>query len=233
MNEIILIVSLAIIYGGVLLSYRLFGKSGIYAFTAMATILANIEVLILIKAFGMEQTLGNLLFASTFLATDILSENEGRKAANRAVNVGIFTATAMVIVTQSWLLYTPSASDWATPSITAIFSTTPRLIVASLVGYMVSQKLDVWLYHFIWRKTEKTTGDKKAFLWLRNNGATLVAQLVNTLLFNLAAFGGIYDTKTLISIIVSGYLIYIITALLDTPAVYLARKLKNKGVIPQ
>lgn len=233
MNELILILSLVVIYGGDLLAYRLFGKAGIFAFTAMVTILANIEVLILVEAFGMEQTLGNLLFASTFLATDILSENEGKKEANRAVNIGIFTAAAMVIITQSWLIYTPSASDWVSPSISAVFSSTPRLILASMLGYTVSQKLDVWLYHLIWRITESKTGNKKAFLWLRNNGATLTAQLINTVLFNLAAFGGVYNTKTLISIIVSGYLIYIITALLDTPIVYIARKLKGKGAIPQ
>ena len=85
MNEILLIASLALVYGGVLLAYRFFGKSGLYAFTVIATLLANIEVLILIKAFGMEQTLGNVLFASTYLITDILSENESKKSANREI----------------------------------------------------------------------------------------------------------------------------------------------------
>ena len=70
MNEILLIVSLLVIYGCVLLAYRLFGIHGLYCFTAIATISANIEVLILVDAFGMEQTLGNILFASTFLVTD-------------------------------------------------------------------------------------------------------------------------------------------------------------------
>ncbi len=233
MNEVILILSLVIIYGGVILTYRLFGKAGIFAFIALVTILANIEVLILVEAFGMEQTLGNLLFASTFLATDILSENEGKKEADRAVNIGIFTAAMMVIITQSWLFYIPSESDWVSPSISAVFSSTPRLILASMLGYTVSQKFDVWIYHLIWKITENKTGDKTAFLWLRNNGATLMAQLINTVLFNVAAFGGVYETKTLVSIIVSGYLIYIITALLDTPIVYIARKLKCKGAIPQ
>ena len=74
MNEILLVASLFVIYGCVLLAYRLFGKSGLYCFTAIATITANIEVLIMVKAFGMEQTLGNILFASTFLVTDIISE---------------------------------------------------------------------------------------------------------------------------------------------------------------
>ena len=61
-----------------------------YCFTAIATITANIEVLIMVDAFGMEQTLGNILFASTFLVTDIISEVDGKKAAQKAVNIGIF-----------------------------------------------------------------------------------------------------------------------------------------------
>lgn len=46
--------------------------------TVISTITANIECLILINAFGMEQTLGNVFFAATFLVTDILSENHGK-----------------------------------------------------------------------------------------------------------------------------------------------------------
>lgn len=232
MNELILILSLIVIYGGVLLSYRLFGKTGLFAFNAIVTVLANIEVLILVNAFGMEQTLGNILFASTYLMTDILSENEGKKQAGRAVNIGIFTAVAMVIITQSWFLYTPSAQDWVSPSIKTVFSTTPRLLLASLLGYAVSQKLDVFLYHKWWELTEKKSGSKKAFLWVRNNGSTLISQVINTVLFNVVAFAGTYDTPTLISIILSGYLIYVFTSLLDTPFVYIARKMKERGKIP-
>ncbi len=233
MNEIILVLSLFLIYGGVIAAYRFFGKAGLYAFTVLATVLANIEVLILIDAFGMEQTLGNLLFASTYLITDILSENEGRKTADRAVNIGIFTAVAMVVITQSWLFYAPSENDWVFPSIQTIFSTTPRLLFASFVGYAVSQKLDVALYHKWWEFTEKKSGGRRGFLWLRNNGSTLISQIINTVLFNVIAFAGMYDTGTFISIIISSYAIYIVTSLLDTPFCYFARKMKEKGKIPE
>ncbi len=233
MNEILLICSLAVIYGGVLFAYRFFGKSGLFAFTVIATILANIEVLILVDAFGMEQTLGNVLFASTYLITDILSENESKKAANRAVNIGIFASVSMVIISQSWFLYEKSTNDWVFAGIETVFSTTPRLILASLIGYAVSQKLDVWLYHKWWDWSAKKWGDSRRFLWLRNNGSTLISQIINTVLFNGIAFFGMYDTATFISIMVSSYVIYIFTSLLDTPIVYISRKLKEKGKIPE
>ena len=233
MNEVVLIASLVVIYGGVILSYRFFGKTGLFAFNSIVTVLANIEVLILVNAFGMEQTLGNVLFASTYLITDILSENEGKKQAARAVNIGIFTAVCMVVITQSWFLYSPADSDWVMPFISSVFSTTPRLLLASLLGYTVSQKLDVFLYHKWWNLTQNKTGNKRNFLWLRNNGSTLISQIINTVLFNVIAFAGIYDTSTLLSIIISGYIIYVATSLLDTPVVYLARKLKESGKIPK
>lgn len=229
MNEIILILSLLVLFTAVVFVYKFFGKAGMFAFGAIVTIMANIEVLLLVRAFGMEQTLGNVLFASTFLITDILSENEGKKEANKSVYLGIIAAVSMVAISRSWFLFSPSPNDWARPHLEAVFSVTPRLLFASLIGYTVSQKLDVFLYHKIWAFTEKKTGSKKRFLWVRNNVATLTAQIVNTLIFNIIAFYGMYDTKTLVSIIISSYLIYVVTSLLDTPFLYLARKLTKRA----
>lgn len=227
-NELLLIISVILLYGGVLVFYRLFGLKGLYAWTVFATITANIEVLILIEAFGMEQTLGNVMFASSFLVTDIISENVGKKEAGSAVNLGIAVLIGFVVVSQLWLAFTPSESDWAMPAMETIFSNTPRLMIASLAVYAVSQHFDVWLYHKWWKLTEKKSGSSKAFLWVRNNGSTLISQLINAVLYNIAAFAGTYDGKTLLNIIIATYIIYIATSLLDTPAVYLARKIAAK-----
>ncbi len=234
MNEIILAASVALIFGAVLAAYRLFGDVGLYGMTVTVTILSNIEVLILVEAFGMEQTLGNVLFAATFLITDILSENAGKKAANRAVFLGIGASVFFVALTYSWMLYEPADSDWVMPSIRTIFSTTPRLVLASMTVYAVSQLLDVWLYHRWWDWSDRKFGDHRKYLWLRNNGSTLISQLVNTVLFNLGAFAGMegYSPALLTSIIVSGYAIYVVTSLLDTPVVYLARKIHDKKATP-
>ena len=227
-NELILICSVVFIYGSAITGYALFGKTGLYCISVIASILANIEVTILINAFGMEQTLGNILFAVTFLITDILSECEGKKAAQTAVYAGIFSSVFFLVLSQSWMLYTPSEADTMMPSIKTVFSSTPRMILASLVVYAISQMFDVWLYHKWWRLTEKKSGSKRSFLWLRNNGSTLISQLLNTALFTAFAFWGTYDIPTLISIFLSSYIIYVFTSLLDTPFVYLARKIHDK-----
>lgn len=224
-NELLLILSLLLTFSGVLVFYKIFGKTGLHVWTAIATITANIEVLILVEAFGMEQTLGNVLFASNFLVTDILSELHGKEEANKAVNIGIAASIAFIFISQSWFLYTPAANDWASESIYAIFSNTPRLMLASFLVYAICQKFDVWAYHKWWAFTQKKFGDKDSFLWLRNNGSTLVSQLLNTVLYTFGAFLGTYELETLFSICISSYIIFIVTSLADTPFVYLAKKL--------
>ena len=228
MNELLLIASLLVVYGGVLLAFRLFGKTGLYCFTCIATITANIEVLILVNAFGMEQTLGNILFASTFLVTDILSEIAGKKEAQKAVNLGIFTSVLFIIISQSWLLYQPSANDWAQEPIRSIFSNAPRLMIVSVLVYAICQRFDVWAYHKWWNFTKTKFGDEKRFLWLRNNGSTLISQLLNTILYTFGAFWGMYEFPVLINIALASYVIFIVTSLADTPFVYLARKINEK-----
>lgn len=228
-NSVLLLGSFLLIFGAALLAYRLFGKSGLYCMSVIATVLANVEVLILIRAFGMEQTLGNVLFAVTFLITDILSECEGKQAANRAVWLGVFVTVFFLLLTQSWLLYAPSAQDTMAPAFRTIFSTTPRTVLSSLTVYAISQLFDVWLYHKWWAFTTRKFGSRRRYLWLRNNGSTLISQMLNTLLFTVFAFWGTYDMRTLLSIFGSSYIIFIVTSLADTPFVYLARRIHEKA----
>lgn len=224
-NEIVLIFILFITYGAVLVLFKLLHEQGLYLWTIVATIAANIEVLIVIRAFGMEMTLGNILFASTFLVTDIASETCGKQTAQKTVLLGIITSILFVFISQSWMLYQPAETDWAAPAIREIFSNTPRMMLTSLLVYAFVQTLDVWLYHKWWDYTSRHFGDSGRFLWLRNNGSTLISQLANAVLFTLGAFWGMYDTSTLISITASSYIIFIVTSLADTPFVYAARKI--------
>lgn len=228
-NELILIVSLFLSYSALLGFYYYFGKTGLHVWSVLATITANIEVLILVDAFGMEQTLGNVLFASNFLVTDILSEIFGKDEANKAVNIGIATSFAFILISQSWLLYLPAEADWAMPSIRMIFKNTPRVMLASFLVYAICQRLDVWLYHKWWTLTTRLTGDYRGYLWLRNNGSTLLSQLLNSILYTFGAFAGLYDTATLVQICISSYLIYIVTSLTDTPFVYWARRIRPRA----
>lgn len=229
-NEILLIVSLIVVNFTVVAFHKFLKEEGLYVWTAIATISANIEVMIIVNAFGMEQTLGNILFASTFLVTDICSELYGKKSAQKAVYVGIAVSAAFVVISQTWLLYVPNSSDFIMPHMKAVFSNTPRVMIVGLVVYAVVQMFDVWVYHKWWELTTRLTGDNHRFLWLRNNGSTLLSQLLNTVLFTWGVFFGVYETKTLINIAIASYVIFIVTSLADTPFIYLARKLNEKKI---
>lgn len=230
-NELLLVISLAASFGGLLLFFRLFGKVGCFAWIVVCTILANIEVTILVRAFGMEQTLGNTLFASSFLATDFLSEIYGKKDADKAVYIGIMTSVIFIFFSRLWVLYTPSENDWAMASIRPLFTNTPRILIASLTGYAISELFDVWMYHTWWNFTTKKTGSTHTYLWLRNNASTMAAQFVNIIIFNFGAFWGMYRMQTLVAITGACYVIYLFTSLLDTPFVYAARRMHEQGVI--
>lgn len=230
-NEILLILSIFIIYGMVLLWFYIFGEKGLYAFTVFATISANIEVMLFIRAFGLDQTLGNVLFGSTFLVTDILSEIYGKEKSKKAVYIGTLTSICFIVLSQSWLLYTPAFEDEIFSSFKNVFSNTPRIMISSLIVYVISQIFDVFIYHKFWQLTTKKTGDKRKFLWLRNNASTLTSQFINSILFTLFAFYGTQEIKVLFTTFLSSYIIFIITSLVDTPIVYAARYLyENKKI---
>ena len=101
-------------------------------------------------------------------------------------------------------------------------------MLASLFAYAVCELFDVWAYHAWWKWTAKKFHDKRGYLWVRNNGSTLVSQLINVLAFNLLAFAGVFPWETIGEILIFGYCIFVVTTLLDTPFVYLARHIAEK-----
>ena len=207
--------------GSVLLLFKIFGRNGLYIFAVFATLLGNIAVCKCIDLFGFSTTAGNVLYASTFLVTDILSERYGKKDAERAVAYSFVIMLLWMIGTQMILLMTPNANDTVDAGLKSVFSLVPRVTAASLAGFVVSQNLDVFLYHAIWKKT----GDGRKGLWIRNNGSTLTSQAVDTVIFCTIAFWGVYPQPVFVSILLTTYLFKAVVAVLDTPFIYLARKI--------
>ena len=224
MNEFLIILTLAFTFGLTLLWFYKFREYGLYGLTVFLTIVANIEVMVVVDAFGIEMTLGNMLFAGTFLATDMLSEMYDKHSASRCVKVGILTSLCMIVITSIWMKYTPAASDTMYPAMRQLFANTPRVMISSLVVYAACQVLDVQLYHWVW----KMTGYSEKHMWIRNNVATLMSQFANAVMFNFLAFYGTMPIDTLVSVIVANFLITIVTSMLDTPVLYAARALAKK-----
>jgi uncharacterized integral membrane protein (TIGR00697 family) len=212
----------------ILLFYRLFGKTGLYIWIPIAAIIANIQVLKLVDLFGVNATLGNIVYASSFLVTDILSENYGKKSATRAVVVGFLSLIVSMCLFQAALWFQPSPDDWANESLKNIFGLMPRIVLASLLAFGMSQSHDVWAYNF-WKK--KWPADR--FIWIRNNASTMISQLIDSIVFTLVAFAGTLPLNVLLQIFLSTYILKWIVALLDTPFIYLAVMMNRKGLIPE
>lgn len=225
-NELLFFSSVFFFLFIVIISYKIFGKSGLYGFVCFATILANIQACKSIELFGLSTTAGAVLYASTFLCTDILSERYGKKAASTAVWLGVFVNLIWLCGTQITVWFTPSATDYIQGSLQVVFGMVPRISFASLISYVISQRLDVSLYHFIWEKT----GNTHKGLWIRNNGSTLVSQLVDSALFVTIAFVGTMPTNVFLQVMFTTYMFKAIVALCDTPFAYLTRKFNTIAI---
>lgn len=213
-------------FGCIALAYRFFGRVGLYAWIPLSVILANVQVLKTVELFGLVCTLGNILYAGSFLVTDILSENYGKKAAGTGVWIGFFSLIAMTVLMQLAVLFTPHASDFSQTALETIFGIMPRVAGASLLAYLVSQTHDVWAYDF-WRRRFPAF----RWIWLRNNASTMVSQFLDTVIFTLVAFWGVFPEKVLLEIFLTTYVLKWLVAAMDTPFLYLARHMQKKGQV--
>lgn len=227
-NNLLWIVQLLVDFSLIMLAFRLWGKYGLYVWWAISVIVANIQVTKNVMLFGMDATLGNVLYATSFLATDLLSEFYGPKQSGKAVWVGFFALVSMTVMMQLALFFQPSASDIGQAALSQIFGLMPRIALGSLIAYLCSNTHDIWAFEF-WKKRKPG----KRTLWIRNNFSTMVSQAIDTVIFTLIAFVGVYPKDVVISIMISTYVLKWVVAVCDTPFMYLGRKWFDEGKIPE
>lgn len=221
-NEILWILKLIISFFTVLIAYKFFGKIGLFIWIPISIFLASVELIVLIKLFGMHSSLGNIPYASAFFVTDILSEKYGEEDAKKAIWIGFFTNIIVTFMINFALLFKPEQIGLDSfNNLKSIFGLFPRFMIAGLISYLISQNLDVYLYKFLKMKFPKK-------LWIRNNGSTMISQLVDNILFTILAFTGIYDLGVMWEIFLSTYILKWIVAAIDTPFLYFAVKMKTK-----
>jgi uncharacterized integral membrane protein (TIGR00697 family) len=208
-----------------LVAFRIWGKNGLYAMIAVGVVICNIQVIKVVKIFGLTATLGNVVYASIFFNTDILSELYGKQDARRGVWLGFFALVAATIAMQFAIRFKPDQSDIFQPHLQAIFGFMPRIVGASLIAYLISQHHDVWAFHF-WKRL--TQGKH---LWLRNNLSTMISQLIDSAAFCFLAFWGLFERNVFLQILLTTYIFKWIIAAVDTPFIYFARWLGRKYVI--
>jgi queuosine precursor transporter len=175
-------------------------------------------------------TCGVLLWPLEFIITDIVNEYYGPKAVRR------ISYTAVILISYAFVMFyasmkTPPAGWWIAskadqgiPDMQAaysgIFGQGMWIILGSLVAFLVSQLVDVFVFH----KIKKITGDKK--IWLRATGSTLVSQLIDSFVVLAIAFklGNNWSWKQVLAIGCMNYIYKFTMAIILTPVIYLAEK---------
>lgn len=204
--------------------FRLFGRQGLYASIVISLLLANLQGPKLTEIFGLQTSMGVILYSSIYFATDLLSERYGKREATRAVMIGFVVSVIIIVMISISLMYLPATNPETAglaqsihQATATLFTFTPRFVLGSLLAYLISQRFDVWIFHKIKTKTQGR------HLWLRNNASTMVSQAIDTLIYGIVVWWGVVDFATAMQLALAKYLFKIIIALVDTPFIYLAR----------
>lgn len=179
-------------------------------------------------------TCGVILWPLEFVITDIINEYYGPKAVRR------ISITAVILICYAFLMYflaiaLPPAKVWIDSShdqgvnniqssFKAIFGQNMRIIVGSLVAFLVGQYVDVKVF----QRIKKITGHKK--LWLRATGSTLVSQLIDSYIVLFIAFAGLFSWQLILAIGLMNYTYKFLVAILLTPLIYYIERRIEKYV---
>ena len=229
-TELMWLILLLFCFISILIFLKLFGYVGIFIYSALAVIAANIQVLKTVDFFYSPEpvALGTILFASTFLCTDILSEYFGKEKARMNILIGFSSFLFMTLLMVITLGFKPSEGDWVQESLSNVFTPMTRFFIASMIAYLISQYFDVWFFNYL-----KTITSKK-YLWIRNNLSTIVSSLIDNTVFSIFAWILLNpDPLSLYNVIMiyifGTYLLRIFIALLDTPFIYIAKFFISKN----
>lgn len=221
----------------VLAMHRFFGPAGLYAYVSVAVIAGNLQVLKITQFSLLADPipLGTILFATTFLSTDILAECYGPRTARRAVMVAfssLIIFNLFMFLALAFRPLSPEAGELGAHGaamhghLEAIFLPSLGILAASLIAYLVSQLNDIWLFERLRRIT------RGKHLWLRNNLSTAFSALIDNIIFSLLAFRLFTDAPVewrvlFFSYILGTYGLRLAVSLLDSPVIYLAVWLKR------
>jgi uncharacterized integral membrane protein (TIGR00697 family) len=223
-QDLLWLTTLILDLGVTITMYRLFGRDGLLGCIVLAILLANIQGPKLTIIFGLQTSLGVIFYSGIFFATDLLSEKYGRAEAGKAVLIGFAVSVIFVLMMSLALMFEPSDQPNTAEfslriheSFQTILNFTPRFVFGSLLAYLISQSLDVWLFHKIKKRTQGR------WLWLRNNGSTMLSQAVDTLIYSFVVWWGVVDLDTALQLGAVKYGFKLVIAAIDTPFIYWAR----------
>jgi uncharacterized integral membrane protein (TIGR00697 family) len=157
---------------------------------------------------------GAFLFPLTYIFGDVLAEVYGMKKAKRAIVTGfVLSITASVVFLIVGIA--PAAPDWPNQAAwDAILGVVPRMVLASLLGYLFGQLLNA--YVLVWLK--RRFGEDR--LWIRLIGSTVVGEMADTLIFCTIAWAGQVSLGTFVNYVIVGYVYKVLIEVILLPITY-------------
>ncbi len=212
---------------------KFYGAFGLYVYNSLAIVFANIQVLRFTQyeTFSTPVALGTVLFTTTYFVNDVITEHYGAECAKKSVTMGFW---AQVIVTV-WMMLAlghplPAVEHVSATIVEAnsnydamlqLFTPSMRILIASLVAYLCSQWLDIYIFNRLRAIT------KGKLLWFRQNLAMFVSGLFDTFLFSFLAWMLLSETaiswhELFFTYILSAQLMRIILNVSLTPLIYMS-----------
>jgi uncharacterized integral membrane protein (TIGR00697 family) len=181
--------------------------------------------------FTFTTTVGMIPFPVTFLLTDVLNEFYGKRAARFVTWLGFWMAVLAFlliaiagVIPMAPMAQAPGWKGVTEAAFSNVFLGSQRMLIASLVAYIVAQFVDIAVFHLL----KQLTGSR--FLWLRATGSTAVSQLIDTAAITAVAWVGILSTSEMLNIVLSAYVLKLMIAVGLTPLVYLCHGLIERGL---
>ncbi len=223
-NDYILLLT-AILSAAMVLIASKTDKERLYSLIIIFLFLISIVGGKVVEFFGHQTNTGNIFYASVFLATYFLVERYGTREGVRSIFVGVTAVVFFSVLLQLTLMLISSPGSVAfNNALAAAFAPAPRLALASLVAYMLSQTLNVYLYAALKKYFEERQ------LWLRANISNVLSQLLDSAVFFSIAFFGVVPTENVADILLTGFVIKVAFMLIASPLLYLNRA-PNTGAI--
>ncbi|TKV56465.1 VUT family protein [Nakamurella flava] len=165
---------------------------------------------------------GAFLFPLTYIFGDVLSEVYGFKRARRAIVLGFAISILASLV--FWIVQiAPAAAAYENQSaFEAVLGFVPRIVLASLCGFLVGQLLNAWVLVKIKQRT------KEKNLWVRLIGSTVVGELADTVVFCTIAFYGVITGGEFLNYVITGYLYKVLVEVVLLPVTYPTIRLVKK-----
>jgi hypothetical protein len=180
----------------------------------------------LIDVFGVPMSIGILPWPIVFVTTDLINEYFGEKGVKKLslITAGLIAYTFFLLLIGLQIPAVKGDGLITDEQFNAVFGQSMWIIVGSITAFLVSQLIDVTIFHFVKNRTGKK------MIWLRSTGSTVISQLFDSFIVLGIAFWlpGKIDTKMFIASALTGYTVKLLIAVGLTPLIYLGHYLIEK-----